>query len=168
MEKSLKDKQVVTTNFSNDISSIVIRFALKSECDILENLSKQFASENCCNGVVADNKEYFFDKKVAVCVLNNNVVGYAYGSLETEQKQKSYALVGDKYFYLDEIYVLPQYRCFGLGKKLYKFLEEYAKSCQAKTIRVNAVSKDYFKLLNFYVTELGMDFWSAFLVKNIK
>lgn len=152
----------------NKLQKCEIRFALKSESVQLEKLSKQFANENCCNGIIADNQDYFSDKNVAVCVVNNQIVAYAYGELETEIKPKSYASVGDKYFYLDEIFVDPKFRSLGYGKKLYAFLEDYAKQNGAKTIRTNAVSKNYVKLLNFYINELGMDFWSAFLVKKIE
>ena len=144
-----------------------IRFATADECKQISVLSHQFAEENCCNGVIADSEEYFLDKKVAVCVLKNQILGYAYGELDVEEKKKSYASVGDKYFYLDEMYVIPQARSYGIGKQLFKFLEDYAISNNAKTIRLNAVSKNFEKLLNFYINEMGMDFWSAYLIKKI-
>ncbi len=144
-----------------------IRFNHKNECREIAALSKMFEAESCCNGIVADKEDYFFDKKVAVCVYNNQIIGYAYGEMDTEDKNRSYAKVGDKYFYLDEIYIAKQYRRMCVGEKLYKFLEDYAISQGAKTIRVSAVSKDYNKILNFYINKLGLTFWSAFLVKPL-
>ena len=164
MDKTKNENNLIVENKKLDFE---IRFALKSESVQLEKLSKQFANENCCNGIIADNQDYFFDKNVVVCVVDKQIVAYAYGELETELKPKSYASAGDKYFYLDEIYVAPEFRSLGVGKKLYAYLEDYAKQNGAKTIRTNAVSKNYVKLLNFYINELGMDFWSAFLVKKI-
>ena len=87
--------------------------------------------------------------------------------IELEEKNRSYSSKGDKVFYLDEIYVLMEYRNYGVGQKLYEFMESFAKHNECQTITVNAVSKDYKKLLSFYIDRLNMNFHSAFLVKKI-
>lgn len=162
----MKDNNINNLKFNN-INGCQIRFATKDECANVSALSHQFAQENCCNGIIADNENYFFDKNVVVCVYDGEIVGYAYGEFDEEDKNKSYANKGDKYFYLDEMYVVPRMRCHGVGKMLFQFLEENAVLNNAKTIRLNAVSKDFVKLLNFYINVLGMDFWSAYLIKQI-
>lgn len=144
-----------------------IRFCNEKEIEKLVYLSEAFEQEDCCNGIIADSYEYFVNKKVAVCLVNNEIIGYCYGSIDKEDKLRSYSNVGDMIYYLDEMYVSPRYRNCGVGKKLFEFVEKYAKENNCKTIRLNAVSKDYKRLLTFYIDELGMSFWSAFLVKNI-
>ena len=62
-----------------------IRFARKSECKRLSELSQEFASEGCCNGIVADTEEFFRGKKVAVAVCQNQLVGYCHGNILKEE-----------------------------------------------------------------------------------
>ena len=63
--------------------------------------------------------------------------------------------------------MVKDYREQKIGRMMYAFIEGYARVYGAKTIRLNAVSKDYEKLLNFYIKILKMDFISAYLVKRI-
>jgi len=152
----------------NNMVNIEIRFALEQESMDISKLSQKFALENSCNGIIADNSDYFKNKNVAVAIANNEIVGYCYGNVCIEDKNRSFAKKEDKYFDLAEIYILPKFRNFGIGEKLYNFIETYAKENLCKTIRLNAVSKDYKKLLSFYIDKLNMAFWSAFLIKYIK
>ena len=142
-----------------------IRFAKSNELIEIEKLSKCFEKENCCNGIVSDTKDYYLDKTVAV--VNNEIVGYAYGKFETSKKNKSYVLKGEKIFYLEEMYILPEKRNLHIGEQLFNFLENYAKNQGASVIELNAVSKSYLKLLDFYINKLNMTFLSAYLYKKI-
>lgn len=144
-----------------------IRFSNENEIQRLVELSEAFEQEECCNGIVSDDYNHFANKKVAVCLVKGEIVGYCYGTIEKEDMMRSYSNVGDLIYYLDEMYLLPEYRNCGIGKRLFEYVEKYAKQNSCKTIRLNAVSKDYKRLLSFYIEELGMNFWSAFLVKNI-
>ena len=149
------------------MDKIEIRFSFKKEAGYIAKLSQLFALENSCNGIVADNKEFFENKNIVVAVSNNKIIGYCYGEIEVEEKTRSYAEKNDKYFDLEEIYILPQYRKLGVGQKLFNFIENFAKENNCKTLRLNAVSKDYNKLLSFYIDKLKMVFWSAYLIKKI-
>lgn len=146
---------------------VEVRLCRQEEIEQVVRLSAEFEAEACCNGVKSDNYDYFVSRKVVVAVDEGKVIGYAYGSEEVEEKERSYAKTGDKYFELEEIYVDKNYRCQGVGKMLYWYLEAMASLKGCKTIRLNAVSKDYKKLLNLYIDELGMDFISAYLIKKI-
>ena len=130
-------------------------------------LNQKFTDENCCNGIVADSEDYYLDKIVAVAVDDGQIVGYAHGQFEKASKNKSYVNKNDKIFYLEEMYVIPSKRNLHLGEKLFNFLESYAKKQGALVIELNAVSKDYLKLLNFYIKKLNMAFLSAYLYKKI-
>ena len=146
---------------------VEVRLCKKEELDEVVKLSAEFESEGCCNGVKSDSYEFFAERKVIVAVEQGEIIGYAYGSEEVDEKDRSYAKAGDKYFELDEIYVKQEFRNQGVGRMLYWYLEAMAKMKECKTIRLNAVSKDYKKLLNLYIDELGMEFISAYLVKQI-
>ncbi len=144
-----------------------IRFARINEIDQLVELSKKFADENCCNGVVADDYNYFFGKKVAVVVNKDVIIGYAYGEVGIEITNRSYSKINDKYYYIDEMYIDKEYRNQGIGKRLYQYLEQYAIDNKCVSIQLNAVSKDYKSLLKFYIEELGFEFLNALLIKHI-
>lgn len=150
------------------MKDIIIKLT-KSDKDLRQvvALSKEFEKENCCNGIVSDDFDYFKKKKVAVAKIGDAVVGYAYGSFGVAEKKSTFAEAGDKYYSIEEIYTAHCYRNQGIGKKLFEFLEQYAQSQKCKNIRLNAVSKDYKRLLKFYIEELGMCFWSAYLCKRL-
>ena len=144
-----------------------IRFEEKEDLKYVANLSKNFAEEGCCNGIVADDEKYFEDKKVAIAIDQDIVIGYAYGEIEKVKKDKSYIKKGQKVFYLEEMYVIPTERDRKVGKQLFEFLEREMNQKGVIAIELNAVSKDYSRLLNFYLKELNMSFLSAFLYKKI-
>lgn len=146
---------------------MIITWATKAELKIVASLSKMFAEENCCNGIVAQNENYFKNQKVIVAKEDNKIIGYAYGNIETALKNRCYINKGDIIFYLEEIYVIPNKRNLHVGEKLFRFLESYAKEQNAKAMEVSAVSKDYNRLLDFYINKLKMTFFSAFLYKTI-
>lgn len=146
---------------------VVIRFAKKEELKDVSKLSKMFASENCCNGIVADSENYYLDKTVAVAIVDSKIVGYAYGKIETVQKEKSYAHKGELMFYLEEMYVVPEKRNLNIGEEMFNFLEDFSKKQGVSVLELNAVSKDYLKLLDFYINKLNMTFFSAYLYKKI-
>lgn len=150
------------------MKDVIIKFtASRNDIKQIVALSKEFEEENCCNGIVSDDIDYFKKEKVAAVKIGDAVIGYAYGYFDVAEKKSEFAEVGDKYYGIEEFYISRGYRNQGIGKKLFGFLAEYAQSQQCKSIRLNAVSKDYKRLLKFYVEELHMFFWSAYLTKPI-
>ena len=146
---------------------IDINFAKKEDiCDIVM-LSNEFAKEQCCNGIKADDENYFASKKVVVAKVEGNVVGYCYGEVETKKKDTSFFKKWTKSFYLEEIYISPEFRNKDIGKLLFEFIENYAKQLKCKILETTAVSKDYKRLLNFYIEDNNMEFWSANLIKKL-
>ena len=144
-----------------------IRFAKKEDLKNVANLSESFAKEGCCNGIVADDEKYFEDRQIAIAVDKDVIIGYAYGEIETAEKDKSYIKKGDKVFCLEEMYVVQSKRNMNVGKKLYEFLENEAKKKGVSVIELNAVSKNYKRLLKFYLDDLDMKFLSAYLYKKL-
>lgn len=144
-----------------------IRLAKREEIKEISRLTKVFATENCCNNIIADDENYLVDKDIFVAIEDKDIIGYAYGSFAQEDKIRSYAKPKDKFFELEEIYILPQYRNNKVGQSLFCQIEDFATKKGAKTLRLNAVSKNYKSLLKFYIDILGMDFISAYLVKDL-
>lgn len=144
-----------------------IMFAKKADLIFVARLSKQFENEGCCNGIVADDEKYFENKIVAICKVGEQIVGYVCGEVMVQQKNVSYSKQGDKYFELDEIYIAPNHRNKGYGKQMFAYMEDYAKKQGCKSLRLNAVSKNYQSLLKFYIEYMQMNFQSAYLVKQL-
>ena len=144
-----------------------IRIAKSDELKEICNLNLIFVKENCCNNIMADSEEYYANKKIFVAIEKGRIIGYAYGDFLKETNLRSYAAPNEQYFELEEMYVLPEFRNKKIGQKLFKELERYARKNGAKTLRLNAVSKNYKSLLNFYIDVLGMEFISAFLIKKL-
>ena len=146
---------------------IDIKFAQKKDINDIVKLSKKFEDEHCCNGIKADNEMFFATKKVVIAKIESEIVGYCYGEVEMKTKATSFFEKGIKFFYLEEIYVSPKFRKKGIGKLLFEFIENYAKSLKCEILETTAVSKDYKKLLKFYIESNNMQFWSANLIKKL-
>lgn len=144
-----------------------IEFAKNNELDLIAELSKKFEREKCCNGVVADDKYYFADKKVALAKIDGKTVGYCYGKFEIKEKDTSKCKKGQKSFYIEELYIDNPYRNNRIGQALFRFMENYAKENGCDFIETTAVSKNYKSLLSFYIDKADMEFWSAELIKKL-
>ena len=132
--------------------------------DLIE-LSKKWVAEDCSYGMVA-NTAKDIQKPLCVAVDNNKIIGYVFGHFYTMENKSSYIDIGSNCFSVDEIYVLPEYRNQGVGKELFKQMEKRVKdSCLYVTLSTS--TKDYKKILHFYVEELDMNFHSAFLIKSL-
>ena len=69
------------------------------------------------------------------------------------------------YFELEELYVVPERRSQGIGRELFSFAEKTLGG-EAAYILLGTATKDWRRILHFYLDELGMDFWSARLFKK--
>lgn len=149
------------------MDNLIIEFAESGELNDIAELSKKFESEKCCNGIVADNKEFFSDKKVAVAKIDGSIVGYCYGTFEIKEKDSSKFKKGQKSFYIEELFVDKQFRNNEIGRTLFRFMENYAKENCCDLIETTAVSKNYKSILSFYIDKLDMEFWSAEIIKKL-
>lgn len=135
----------------------------KTVRDLME-LSRKWQEEDCSYGMVANTEE---DIKEPLCVAveNDEIVGYIFGHYYVTKAKTSYIDVGSQCFTVDELYVLPEYRSQGIGKELFGRMEKAVKdSCAYITLSTS--TRNYKKILHFYVEELGMNFHDAFLIKS--
>lgn len=132
-------------------------------CDLIE-LSQKWVDENISYGMVVNDADDI-EEPLCVAIDNDKIIGYIFGHYYTAEKKNSYIEIGSKCFTVDELYVLPEYRSQGVGKELFYHIENKVKgSCVYITL--NTSTKDYKKILHFYVDGLDMDFHSAFLIKS--
>ena len=132
----------------------------------LIELSRLWMEENCSNGMVANTAEDLREP-LYIAMDGARIVGYAFGHFYTQEKRTSYIEPGSRCFDLDELYVLPEYRSQGVGRALFSALRDEA-ALAAEYLTLATSTKDYKRVLHFYVDELGMDFHSAFLIQSMK
>ena len=130
-------------------------------------LSRDWAEEKTCPAYYANEEADFLDKDIYIALEGDKIVAYAYGEIKELTEATSYNQIGEKAFNLEELYVVPAWRRRGVGKELYRFLEEQIRE-QVDVIGVTAVSYQYEKLLRLYIDELGFDFKYAQLAKRTK
>ena len=128
-------------------------------------LSRDWAEEKTCPAYYANEEADFLDKDIYIALEGDKIVAYAYGEIKELTEATSYNQMGEKAFNLDELNVVPAWRRRGVGKELYRFLEEQIRE-QVDVIGVTAVSYQYEKLLRLYIDELGFDFKYAQLAKR--
>lgn len=132
----------------------------------LIELSRLWVEEDCSYGMAVNDADDLREP-VAVALDGEKVVGYAFGHFYMQENRTSYIEIGSRCFTVDELYVLPQYRSQGIGKALFRMLENQIKEdCAYITLATS--TKNYKAILKLYIEELGMNFHSAFLIKNME
>lgn len=134
--------------------------------DELLALSRMWANEHSCPSYYANEPDEFIDHDVYIVIDEDRVVAYGLGKIEQLDRKTSYNEIGEKAFYLDELYVAAGYRNRGIGNALYRFMEEDVRE-KVDVISVIATSNEYKKLLNFYIEDLDMKFNHAQLTKRM-
>ena len=138
-------------------------FDEKTVARLLE-LSQIWVDEDNCFGMVANTR----DDLVEPCYIaldGDVIIGYAFGESIKASGKWGEIQEGDPCFRIDELYVLPEYRNQGIGKRLFSCLQEEAKS-KAPYLVLNTSNKAYERILRFYCEDVGMTFHSAFLMKK--
>ena len=125
-----------------------------------------WVDEDCSFGMVA-NKEKDIHEPIYLAYHDQEMVGYIMGKYFVEDTKRSYVDIGDKCFEVEELYVIPNYRNQGIGKKLFSLLEKEVKD-NVKYIVLATSTKDYQRTLKFYVKDNDMTYHSAFLIKKTK
>ena len=64
--------------------------------------------------------------------------------------------------------MIPSRRSEGIGRRLFALAEEEARRAGLKQLMLSTATRDWKRVLHFYLEELDMDFWSARLLKRLE
>lgn len=129
-------------------------------------LSEEWEREGSCRGYRKNTPEDLEGNRIFLARDGGVTVGYLFGHMKNAEKKTSIYEEGTHYFEIEEIYVKPERRGHGAGKELFRYAES-AVSGEADMIMLSTATKNFHAILHFYIDELGMEFWSARLFKNI-
>ena len=130
----------------------------------LIELSVIWEKEDISFGLRANEKDDL-QEPCFVALDDNKVVGYCFGHFYEADKKTTYAEIGERCFSLDELYVHPKWRSQGIGKRLFKAIEDEVKG-ECVCLNLATSTKDYKRILRFYDEEANMVFHDAFFVKR--
>ncbi len=132
----------------------------------LIRLSADWENEDNTYGYYANSRKDIEDRRIFLAEIEGRIIGYLFGKMEKEGKGSSVIQAGTPYFEIEELYVIPEMRSQGLGKKLFSFAED-AVSEEAEYVMLSMAAKNWKPLLRFYTEELGMEFWNARLFRKL-
>ena len=129
-------------------------------------LSEAWEAENSCYGYRANRRDDIEGNRVFLAADRERTVGYLFGCVEKAERSTSIMPDGTPCFEVDELYVRPELRSQGIGRKLFDHMEETVRN-EVEYIMVSTATKNWKAILHFYIEELGMEFWSARLYRKI-
>ncbi len=133
----------------------------------LIRLSRDWEAEDSCRGYRANTHEDLAGRRVFLAEEDGQILGYLFGLRETAEKESTVMDAGTPYFEIEEIYVRPERRSQGIGRRLFALAEQAAREDGLPFLMLSTATKNARAILHFYLDELGMTFWSARLFKKL-
>ena len=137
------------------------------EIEELISLSKYWNDEDITRGYGINVLEDIIDKRTFVAKEDDTIIGYIFEKDGISKNYNSIMQDGEKYFGIEEIYVIPSKRSLGIGKRLMDFAKEIAKKDGYKYVFLVTSTKDWNKILDFYINKCDMTFYCASLVEKL-
>lgn len=133
----------------------------------LIRLSEDWEAEGSCYGYRKNTPADIESNRIFLAEDGAEIVGYLFGHKAASERASSIMPEGTPFFEVEELYVKPEYRRFGIGRRLFVFAEQ-AVSKDAEFIMLSTATKNWKAILHFYLEELDMKFWSARLFKMLR
>ncbi|MBQ3222445.1 MAG: GNAT family N-acetyltransferase [Clostridia bacterium] len=150
------------------MSEILIREATGADLQAVIDLTGVWEAENITFGLRKDTPEDLEGCRIWVAQEEGGrIVGFVAGREDVYKRKSSVLDENEKYFEIEELYVLPEARSQGIGDMLFKRAEEYARAAGYRHILLSTATKDTMAMLRFYVEKQQMQVWSMRLFKEI-
>lgn len=130
-------------------------------------MSAAWEAENSTHGYRTNDRSDIEGNRIFLAERNGEVLGYLFGHKTAAERTNSIMEEGTAFFEIEELYVTPEHRSEGIGKKLFSFAEQTVQTEGISYLMLSTATKDCKRILHFYLDELGMDFWSARLYKKL-
>ena len=130
-------------------------------------MSVDWEGENSTYGYRRNDRSDLEGNRVFLAERDGEILGYLLGHEETAKRASSIMPDGTPYFEIEELYVVPGHRSEGIGRDLFCTAEQMARASGLRFLMLSTATKNYKRILHFYLEELGMEFWSARLFKKI-
>ncbi|MBR0130863.1 MAG: GNAT family N-acetyltransferase [Firmicutes bacterium] len=135
--------------------------------EALIKLSKDWEAENICRGYRANTAADIEGNRIFTAEEDGSILAYLFGYHEKSKNSSSVMPEGTDVFEVEELYVRPERRSQGIGRRLFEFAENSVRN-EADYILLSTATKNFRAILHFYVDELDMSFWNARLFKKLK
>lgn len=149
------------------MSEFLIRRASETDIEAVIALTGVWEAENITYGLRKDTPDDLEGCVVWVAEDENRIVGFAAGREDRPKRKTSILDENEAYFELEELYVLPEARSSGLGDRLFRTAEEYARGAGYRRMLLSTATKDTMAMLRFYVEKEQMQVWSMRLFKDL-
>ncbi len=144
------------------------RPATSDDIPLLTKLSSDWEEENSCHGYQRNQAEHFAKYRVFIVEFEGEVIGYLFGTVEHSKNMTAMMPAGSTYFEVEELYIDSRFRSQGIGRAFMQYLETILLSEGIDKMVLSTATKDYKRILHFYIDEMGMSFWHAKLFKELK
>lgn len=132
----------------------------------LIRLSGEWETEGSCRGYRANTPEDLTGRRVFLAEENGEIHGYLFGIRTVAERTSTVMEKGTPFFEVEELYVVPEWRNRGIGRKLFEYAEAQVRD-EAEVILLSTATKNWRAVLHFYLEELDLEFWSATLFKHL-
>jgi len=133
----------------------------------LISMSADWETEDSTYGYRKNDRSDIEGNRIFLAEQDGKLLGYLFGQEAKSERATSIMVDGTPYFEVEELYVTPECRNQGVGRALFQFVEQELKAVGIEYMMLSTATKNYKKILHFYIDELGMDFWSARLFKKL-
>ena len=134
--------------------------------ETLIRLSEDWEAEKSCRGYRKNGRQDIEGNRIFLAKDGDLTAGYLFGHMEKSKNAASIMPEGTPFFEIEELYVRPEYRSMGIGRRLFRYAER-AVSGEAEFLMLSTATKDRQAILHFYIDELKMEFWNARLFKRV-
>ena len=149
-----QDIRIVETDLTEEVLDKLIR------------MSEDWEKENSCHGYRKNEKSDIEGNRIFLAYCGDTIVGYLFGYAEKSKESSSIMPDGTPCFEIEELYVRPEYRNQGIGRKLFDYVENTVRG-EVDYLMLSTATKNWKAILHFYLDELDMNFWNARLFKRI-